>query len=150
MDFCLPRCRTVEGHLDRFALTFCEARTDYRVLATRRPEKDPHSQPSRPRAPPRPPVNRKCQEEGLNQKTVATCGVFVTSPGETTRCCPAPQGPKIWMFEEVQSISSLTKVKASMDQTRVRKSLDLAVSKWRFQWECPTSDFFLHSGCGPI
>ena len=30
------------------------------------------------------------------------------------------------------------------------KSPDFAVSKWRFQWECPTSDFFCYSGCGPI
>ena len=40
------------------------------------------------------------------------------------------------MFEEGQSISSLViGVKASMDQTRAPKALDLAVSKWRFQWE---------------
>ena len=29
-----------------------------------------------------------------------------------------------------------------MDQTRAPKALvDLAVCKWRFQWECPTSEF---------
>ena len=30
---------------------------------------------------------------GLNQKTVAQCGVFVTSSGETARCCPCTTTP---------------------------------------------------------
>ena len=55
---------------------------------------------------------------------------------------------KLWSFEEGQSISSLESRQA---WTRPEpQSLDFAVSKCWFQWECPTSAFFCHSLCGPI
>ena len=79
------------------ALVFCGALGVWRVsqglttgfsLPGERP-----TQPSRPRAPPRPPGEPQMPGRGLNQKTVATCGVFVTSPGETARCCPCTTDP---------------------------------------------------------
>ena len=51
------------------------------------------TQPSRPQAPPRPLGEPQMPGGGLNQKTVTTCGVFVTLPGETTRCCPCTTDP---------------------------------------------------------
>ena len=67
----------------------CESRTDYRVWFARRKTHTAKSVsgPAKTAGEPQMPGR------GLNQKTVATCGVFVTSPGETTRCCPCTTDP---------------------------------------------------------
>ena len=47
---------------------------------------------------------------------------------------------KLWPFEEGQSISSLESRQHGPDQSH--KLLDLAVSKWRFQWGVPNFRIF--------
>ena len=80
------------------------------------------TQPSRPRAPPRPPGEPQMPGRGLNQKTVATCGVFVTSPGETARCCPCTTRASVSHSKPGSRARSGTSIKMFLGCSRSRSA----------------------------